>query len=304
MTTRTPLMSARTRRSLTVLLLLRSRLRGIGSRLVRALVGLALISPGAARAQTFSDPGFAAQTVVTLPPYQLVGTAWTSNGGMFIWQKNGLVRIYRNGALLPTPFIDLRGKVNTVADRGLMSLALDPNFDSNGYVYLAYVYEPDSNPDDTGPKVSRLTRVTADPSNHDVALAGSEVIILDALPVDSGGHNIDMLRFAADGTLFVSNGDGGNSGFTDPAELGALDIDSPRGKVLRINSDGTAPAPPLQTNPYYDGTNSIRSKVFAYGFRNPYRFAVHPTLGDLFLGDVGNQNVEEVDRIVRGGSCP
>ena len=274
----------------------------LARRLAAVVIGLALLAPGPTRAQTFADTDFVAQTVVTLPQFQVVGMTWAHDGAMFIWQKNGLVRIYRNGGLLSTPFIDLQGKVNTYDDRGMLGLALDPDFDNNGYVYLAYVYEPGSDPNDTGPKISRLTRVTANPANHDVALAGSEVILLNDIPADGGGHTAGTLRFAPDGTLFLSNGDGSTAAFANSGALGAQDIDSLRGKILRINADGSAPAPPQVTNPYYDGTNSIRSKVYAIGLRNSFRYDFHPVSGTVYACDVGWNSYEEVDRVVPGGN--
>ncbi len=263
---------------------------------------LAVLLPAHARAQTFIEPGFTAQTVVTLPAFQVVGMTWADDGAMFIWQKNGIVRIYRNGALLPTPFIDISARVNTWIDRGLLGLALDPDFAANGYVYLAYVHEAGGDPEDTRPKISRVTRVTANPANHDVALPGSEVIVLDDLPVDQAGHSAGTLRFAPDGTLVLSNGDGGSAAVAASEALGALDIDSVRGKILRFNPDGTAPAPPQITNPFYDGTDSVRSKVVALGLRNPFRYDFHPITGEIYACDVGWNEYEELDRILPGGN--
>jgi glucose/arabinose dehydrogenase/chitodextrinase len=263
---------------------------------------LALVAPRTATPQTFADPSFDSELVVSLPAFQLVGFTWAPDGTMFIWQKNGVVRIFHDGILHSTPFIDLSNQVNTYDDRGLLGLAVDPDFEQNGYVYLAYVYEPTGNSNDTGPKTSRISRVTANPADRDVALPGSEVVLIEGIPADSGSHNVGTLRFAADGTLFASSGDGGTAAFADPLALGAQDLNSYRGKILRINRDGSAPAPPQQTNPFYDGTNSIRSRVWAYGLRNPYRFDFHPTLGDLYAGEVGWNTWEEVDRIVAGGN--
>jgi hypothetical protein len=86
------------------------------------------------RAQTFSNTGFVGENVTTLPPYKPVGLTFAPDGRMFIWQENGIVRIYKNGALLTTPFLNIQFHVNTFTDRGLLGFALDPNFASNGYV--------------------------------------------------------------------------------------------------------------------------------------------------------------------------
>ena len=259
-------------------------------------------------AQTFADAGFTSEVVTTLSPYQPVGLTWAADGRMFIWQEKGIVRIYKNGTLLPTPFLDISNRVNTVNDRGLLGLALDPNFATNGYVYLLYTYEPNGNPNDTAPKTARLTRVTANPTNPDVALANSETVILgsigtapcsqypagsDCIGQDSVEHTADTLRFGPDGKLYVSLGDGASSNLVDPLALRAQDLNVYNGKLLRINSDGTAPA----DNPFYDGSpTSIRSRVYAYGLRNPYRFGIHPTTGEVMIGDVGWLTYEEINR--------
>ena len=137
--------------------------------------------------------------------------AFAPDGRMFVWQKNGVVRVIKNGQLLPTPFIDLSAKVNTFDDRGFWGLAFDPQFASNGRVYMTYTFENAGNPNSSAPRTARLTRVTADPANPDVALPGSEVVILgsvgtppcSALPAsadcigsDGGSHTLGSLHFA------------------------------------------------------------------------------------------------------------
>ncbi len=153
------------------------------------------VSPIAA--QTFVDSSFSSELVTTLPEYKAVGVTWAANGDMYIGQRDGVVRVYAAGQLLSTPFIDLRSSVSTFLDRGLLGMALHPDFAQNGYVYLAY----------GGPKLSRLVRVTADPSNHHVALPGSEVVLIGSLPATAGAHTASALRFAPDGRLFFGHGD-------------------------------------------------------------------------------------------------
>ena len=282
-------------------------------------LGAALLALGVsgfgetARAQTFADPGFSSELVATLPPFTPVGLTFAPDGRMFIWQRNGIVRIFKNGALLPAPFINIGSQVNQFLDRGMLGLALHPNFAENGHVYLLFTREEGGNPSSDAPKVSRLIRVTADPSNLDVALPGSEVIILgavgtppcsaqppgaDCIPSDSNTHSIGTLRFARDGTLFVGAGDGASAGGVDLLAFRSQDLGSPSGKILRINDDGSAP----QDNPFFDGTNSWRSKVWVYGLRNPYRFALHPTTGELWIGDVGWNTWEEINRGTAGAN--
>ena len=261
----------------------------------------------AASAQTFSDPGFTAETIATLPTYQAVGLTFAPDGRIFAWQKNGQVRIVKNGQLLSQAFFTLGDKVNISGDRGLVGLTLDPNFASNGYVYLLYVYEGGGNPGDNGPKTARLTRVQADPANADVALTNSEVVLLgtlsnapcsqyaegsDCMASDSIAHTVGTVRFAPDGKILVGMGDGSSPFFTDPLAFRSQNLNYYNGKILRLNPDGTA----SNDNPFYDGTNSVRSKVYAYGLRSPYRFGVHPTTGEVIIADVGHTKWEELNR--------
>ena len=142
------------------------------SRYLVALIGViaGLLSfQGPAAADTFSASGFATERVATVPPYTLVGMAFAPDGRLFVWQKNGIVRVIKNGQLLPTPFIDLSAKVNTYDDRGFWGLAFDPQFASNGRVYMSYTFENAGNPNSGGARTARLTRVTADPANPDTS---------------------------------------------------------------------------------------------------------------------------------------
>src|SRR6266851_4386103 len=106
-------------------------------------------APAAQAQVSFADAGFFTETVTTLPPFTPVGVAFAPDGRLFIWQKNGAVRIFKNGQLLATPFLDISTKVNHYQDRGLLGLALDPNFATNRSVYLLYVLETGSDPNDT-----------------------------------------------------------------------------------------------------------------------------------------------------------
>ena len=278
-------------------------MRGLASRCTVALcprtwwclavvVGLLLGTGAHARAQTFTDPQFVTELVATLDQFTPVGLAFAPDGRIFVWQKPGVVRIVKDGALLSAPFLDIQSRVNQCGDRGLLGLALDPAFPTNGFVYLFYTFESGTNPNDCNAKTSRLTRVTANPANLDVALPGSEVVIISGIPTDGDSHSVGMLRFAPDGKLFASHGDGASYSFADPLALRAQDLNSYNGKILRINPDGSAPG----GNPFDDGTNSIRSKVWAYGLRNPFRFELHPATAEPYIGDVGWNTWEELNR--------
>ncbi|MBX3350865.1 MAG: PQQ-dependent sugar dehydrogenase, partial [Nitrospira sp.] len=244
----------------------------------------------AAQAQTFTDPGFSSEIVTTLPQFLPVGVTWASDGRMFIWQRNGVIRIYKNGQLLPTPFLDISANVNTFDDRGMLGLALHPNFAVNGYVYVIYVREDGGNPNDSSPKLERLSRFVANAQNPDVALPNSETVLM-TIPNDFHHHEHGTLRFGSDGRLFLGHGEDTTAGSIDAKAFVAQDLNDPRGKILRITEDGNAPG----DNPFDDGTNSIRSKVYSYGLRNPFRFTLHPVTGEPYIGDVGWNTWEEFD---------
>ena len=125
-------------------------LKYLSAAFAAALVVLACPQPSSA--DTFDDPGFATEVVATVPPYTLVGLAFAPDGRLFVWQKNGVIRIIKNGVMLSTPFADLSSHVNTFDDRGMWGLAFDPNFSSNGYVYVTYTYEGHGRPQRPGAK--------------------------------------------------------------------------------------------------------------------------------------------------------
>lgn len=265
------------------------------------LIGLMAVLSVTPRAQNL-PAGFVDELIVgglTLP----TSFAQLPDGRIFISEKSGLVKVFKAGAILPTPFIDLRSQVNDYWDRGLLGIAVDPGFATNGFVYLLHVYENDA-ADYTGPKTGRLIRVTA---AGDVAAPGSLVVLLgtqvgssckdfaagaDCLPVDGPGHSAGGIRFASDGNMFVSWGDGSNFNDVDPDALRAQDITSLGGKLLRVTPLGQGVA----TNPYWNGNASAnRSKVWAYGIRNAFRFTLRPGTDRPYLSDVGWLDWEEVD---------
>ena len=257
------------------------------------VLAVAAATPAPTHGQvTFVDPQFVTETVAQLPAFTPVGLAFAPDGRIFIWQKNGIVRVVKNGALLATPFLDIQAQVNQCNDRGLLGFALDPNFATNGFVYLFHTLEESGNTTSCGAKTSRLIRVTASPPTSDVAQPNSQITILSGIPSEGDSHSVGTLRFGPDGKLFVSHGDGASYSTTDSLALRSQDLNSYNGKILRINPDGSAPG----DNPFDDGTNSIRSKVWAYGLRNPFRYALHPATGEPYIGDVGWNTWEEINR--------
>src|SRR5262245_3391309 len=246
------------------------------------LVATAVLGAGEAYGQTFTDPRFSTEVLFRLEPFEPNGLGFSPDGRLFVWQRSGLVWVYKNGALQPDPFIDIRANINPTLDDGLLGLTFDPDFALNGYVYLLYTHISGG---------SRLTRVTSNPANPDRALPASEVVIFGAIPAGFA-HVIGTVRTASDGTLFVGVGDLASFNFAGPFALRAQDLYEVPGKILRIHTDGS----PAIDNPFYDGTDSIRSRVWAYGLRNPFRFSLHPLTGEPYIADVGWNEWEEINR--------
>jgi glucose/arabinose dehydrogenase len=265
-----------------------------------------------ASAAQFNNSGFSLQRITAgldLP----TAIAFHPDGRIFIAQKNGVVRIWQDGSLLASPFVTI-GEVNNHRDRGLIGIAIDPEFDSNRFVYLAYTY--DSDPADlSGPKTARVVRYTAD---GNTAIASSRFVLLgtvvgtpsapacadyaadaDCIASDSITHTVGGLRFGPDNKLYVAIGDGAGFSGVDLNAFRAQDLDNMSGKILRVERDGSG----VVDNPFYTGNaDQIRSKIWAYGFRNPFRFNFHPNDGRLIGGDVGWATREEVNLIVAGNN--
>jgi glucose/arabinose dehydrogenase len=235
--------------------------------------------------------------------------AFLPDGSAVIAEKNGLVLHAVNGVTKSTPFADLRAIVGTEFYRGLMAVAVDPAFVSNHFIYVLYTQRPAGAP--KGPTTMRLARLTA---HGDSAPVSTLRVLLGGAgtrPCKALRHGSDCLAsygdvdggtiaFAADGTMFVSTGDGG--GFDTQIEPGAINsqsVDALEGKVLRITRDGKG----VPSNPFWNGAPSAnRSKVWAYGFRNPFRMSLKPGSLTLYLGDVGSHGHEEIDAVAKGGN--
>ncbi len=268
--------------------------------------------PMFARAQIV-EPGFES-TVVTDGLSLATTLAFTPDGRILVAEKSGTIKIIKNGVLLPQPVVTL-SDINTFGDRGLIGLAVDPNFAQNGYIYVAYTYENSPGVNIGGTKTGRIVRLTlvgdtADEISKFVlvgTVGGSAAssscedfaVTADCIASDSNSHSVGGLRFGPDGFLYASLGDGADFSAVDPRALRAQNLDSLAGKFIRIKTDGTAPA----SNPFYTGDpNANRSKVFALGVRNSFRFNFNPSNGQLYAGDVGWSSFEEVNRIVSGAN--
>jgi glucose/arabinose dehydrogenase len=201
------------------------------------------------------------------------------DGRIFVCEQGGKLRVIKNGTLLPTPFVTLT--VDSVGERGLLGVAFDPNFATNKYVYVYYTA--------TSPKHNRVSRFTA---NGDVALSGSQVVLLELDNLTSAtNHNGGALQFGADGKLYIAVGENAQpSNAQSKANL--------LGKLLRLNKNGTIPT----DNPFYSTTTGKNRAIWALGLRNPFTFAVQPGTGRIFINDVGQNTTEEVNEGLEGAN--
>jgi glucose/arabinose dehydrogenase len=206
--------------------------------------------------------------------------AFAPDGRLFVCLQGGQLRVIKNGALLAAPFITLT--VTSDGERGLLGVAFDPNFSANNFVYLYYTTS-------TSPVHNRVSRFTA---NGDVAVAGSETVLLDLDNLSSAtNHNGGAIHFGPDGKLYIGVGENANG--SNAQTLGNL-----LGKMLRINTDGTIPA----DNPFVNTATGVNRAIWALGLRNPYTFAFQPGTGRLFIDDVGQSTWEEIDDGVVGSN--
>ena len=209
-----------------------------------------------------------------------------AGGRLFALDKLGAVWVIKNGVRNAEPFLSL--KVSGNSERGLLGLAFDPDFKTNRFIYLYYTTATGSIKYAGTPK-NRVSRFQASSANPDVADKISEKILLDNIASDAGNHNGGELKIGKDKKLYISVGDGGSI-HTNSQNLSNLS-----GKILRINLDGSVPT----DNPFY-GQKGKRGEIWAYGFRNPWKFTLHPTLGFALVGDVGEGSFEEIDVVKPG----
>ena len=254
--------------------------------------------PTASPAATSTAPG--SDAPATLPPpvtavgLELVAEGLTSplfaghagdgSGRLFVLEQAGRVRVVRDGRLLPEPFLDISGRISSGGERGLLGIAFAPSFAADGRFFLDYT-DRDGN--------TVVSEFRAPDPGSDRADAGSERVLL-RIDQPFANHNGGALVIGPDGLLWIATGDGGSGG--DPLDNGQS-LDTLLGKLLRIDPRpaGGAPYGIPADNPFI-GRAGARAEIWAYGLRNPWRFSFDRTTGDLWIGDVGQNTIEEVDR--------
>lgn len=307
---------------------------------ISTMVEAAILPPGFSESVVFS--GLTEPTVVRFSP----------DGRVFVAEKSGLIKVFSNlSDTTPDIFHDLRTNVHNFWDRGLLGLALHPNFPTVPEVYVLYTYDKDPNntqfprwgtpgatsdgcptpPGSTsnGCVVSgRLSRLKASSSGSNVS-DGSEQVLVQGWDMQYPSHSMGTVQFGSDGALYASGGDGASFTFSDYGQLGiplnplgdppagiggtltpptseggATRSQSLRrvsgptllnGTVIRVDpSSGSG----LPDNPLFgSGTDANARRIVGYGFRNPFRFTFRPGTTELWVGDVGRNTWEEINRI-------
>jgi hypothetical protein len=198
---------------------------------------------------------------------------------LYVVEQGGTIRVIRDGQLQGTPFLDVSGRISSGGERGLLGLALHPQFATNRRLFVNYT-EPGG---DT--HIAEFRATSADAADP----ASERVLLTVAQPF--ANHNGGGLAFDNAGRLLIGLGDGGSGGdpFGNGQSLATL-----LGKILRIDVDAGTPYAIPADNPFR-ATAGAAPEIWAYGLRNPFRIAVDRPTGDLYIGDVGQSLVEEID---------
>jgi glucose/arabinose dehydrogenase len=215
----------------------------------------------------------------------LVTHAGDGSGRLFVVEQVGRIRTVGEGETEPQPFLDIASLVTAGGEQGLLGLAFHPQFESNGRFFVNYT-------DRSGDTVVAEYRA---PGGSDRAEPGSARVLL-RIDQPFSNHNGGALVFGPDGFLYIATGDGGSGG--DPMGNGQR-LDTLLGKLLRIDVDRGRPYGIPEDNPFL-GRSGARPEIWAYGLRNPWRLSFDRETGDLWIGDVGQGALEEIDRARAG----
>ena len=209
---------------------------------------------------------------------------------LFVVEQTGRIKVLAPGASTATVFLDISSKIVASGEQGLLGLAFHPQFAVNSRFFVDYTRQLD------GATVIAEYRADADP-----ATTGASETILLTVPQPFANHNGGMIEFGPDGYLYIGMGDGGSA--NDP-DNHAQNIDDLLGKILRIDVDHPASSLPYSSpagNPFV-GPTPGRDEIYAIGMRNPFRFSFDRATGQLYVGDVGQGALEEIDIVTAGGN--
>lgn len=214
-------------------------------------------------------------------------TAPAGDARLFVVEKRGTIRVVKQGTTLAAPFLDLTARVSSGGEQGLLGLAFHPGYASNGLFVVNYT-------ETGGATRVALYRVGADPDRADPA---SEQIILSSSQPFSN-HNGGMVAFGPDGHLYIGTGDGGSGG--DPQGNGQR-LNTLLGKLLRVAVSATGQVSVPPDNPFISRQGAA-PEIWSLGLRNPWRFSFDRATGDLYIGDVGQNQHEEIDAVTGPGA--
>jgi glucose/arabinose dehydrogenase len=200
----------------------------------------------------------------------------TPDGRLLLLEKTGKVLVIENGELLPDPLLTI--PVDNYNEKGLNGIAIDPDFEQNGYFYVYYTV-PDSG-------YNRVSRFTA---FGNFASPSSELVLINLDKLPGSVHNAGAMLFGKDGKLYIAIGEGGQSSL-------AQSLNSLLGKIIRLNRDGSIP----EDNPFYSSMNNRFRAIYAYGLRNPFNLSMDAETGLIYATDVGAANWEEINLIMAG----
>lgn len=246
-------------------------------------------------------PGISMQQVVTgfFSPVH-VTHAGDGSGRLFVVEQRGTIRVVQGGSLIAGNFLDIRDRVSTADNEmGLLSIAFHPDFASNNKFYVNYTSDNSEPNNKCSAGVTRCTIISEFTIGSQPILEDSETVILEISQPDTN-HNGGQIAFGPeqpDPYLYIGMGDGGGSGdnFNNGQDLTTL-----HGAMLRIDinnkNTGLEYAIPSD-NPLWTGVPGALREIWSYGLRNPWRFSFDPLNGDLYAGDVGQGEVEEIDII-------
>lgn len=238
--------------------------------------------------------------------------AFLPDGRMLVTTQGGMVRIWNGQALLATPALDISGVTCSNSERGLLGIAVDPAFSQNRHIYVYYTHRNTSTCTSgslQGP-MNRVSRFTF--SGESTINPASELVLVDNIWSFGGNHNAGDLEIGGDGHLYISTGDGGTdyqgrgSAGNNPASRERHHL---LGKILRVTTTGGIPA----DNPF-TGAGTVRcnqgaatpgqvcQETYAWGLRNPFRFAFNPNSGgnEFYINDVGQGSWEEINQGIAG----
>lgn len=220
--------------------------------------------------------------------------AGDGSGRLFVVEQGGKIKIIQNGSVLGTPYLDISSLIVSGGEEGLLGLAFHPSYSTNGCFYVNYTTTRLN-----GTLQTVIAEYRAAPVGANTVNVSTEqrLIIVDQ---PEANHNGGGLAFGNDGFLYIALGDGGGGGDVHGTIGNGQDLTTRLGKILRVSvtCNGTFTVP--SDNPFVTNPPTAAKEIWLYGLRNPFRFSVDHTTGNLWIGDVGQSSFEEVDRVTPG----